>query len=189
MGDNREQKEVERSPDGRYIRFPVKLGDGAYKAVWLGYDTELGIEVAWCLVETRRIPQRERARIRSETEILSHLHHNHIINFYQVWENPETEQVCNNMHFISSHYFQIVFTTERVTSGSLKSYINRVKPLRLKVIKKWCRQILKGLEYLHSQTPPVIHRDLSTITHLHWFSYILENQNVTTYLLTETMEN
>jgi WNK lysine deficient protein kinase len=145
-------KEVERSPDGRYIRYDSKLGDGAYKAVWLAYDTELGIEVAWCLVETKKIPPRERERIKSETEILSHIHHQHIINFYQVWENPATEQ--------------IVFTTERVTSGSLKQYINRVKPLKLKIIKKWCRQILKGLEYLHSQNPPVIHRDLSKIFNL-----------------------
>ena len=27
-------------------------------------------------------------------------------------------------------------------------------------MKKWCRQILKGLAYLHSRQPPVIHRDL-----------------------------
>ena len=27
-------------------------------------------------------------------------------------------------------------------------------------MKKWCRQILKGLAYLHSRNPPVIHRDL-----------------------------
>ena len=27
-------------------------------------------------------------------------------------------------------------------------------------MKKWCRQILKGLAYLHSRHPPVIHRDL-----------------------------
>lgn len=29
-----------------------------------------------------------------------------------------------------------------------------------KAIKNWARQILKGLNYLHSQNPPVIHRDL-----------------------------
>jgi serine/threonine protein kinase len=27
-------------------------------------------------------------------------------------------------------------------------------------MKKWCRQILKGLAYLHNRNPPVIHRDL-----------------------------
>jgi WNK lysine deficient protein kinase len=30
----------------------------------------------------------------------------------------------------------------------------------LKAIKNWARQILHGLDYLHSHQPPVIHRDL-----------------------------
>lgn len=30
----------------------------------------------------------------------------------------------------------------------------------LQVLKSWCRQILKGLSFLHSRNPPVIHRDL-----------------------------
>uniref|UniRef100_A0A2P2KP78 non-specific serine/threonine protein kinase n=2 Tax=Rhizophora mucronata TaxID=61149 RepID=A0A2P2KP78_RHIMU len=30
----------------------------------------------------------------------------------------------------------------------------------MRAVKNWCRQILKGLLYLHSRDPPVIHRDL-----------------------------
>jgi serine/threonine protein kinase len=30
----------------------------------------------------------------------------------------------------------------------------------LKAIKNWARQILHGLDYLHSHQPPIIHRDL-----------------------------
>ena len=40
------------------------------------------------------------------------------------------------------------------------SYIKRFRKINLKVLKNWCRQILKGLLFLHSRTPPVIHRDL-----------------------------
>lgn len=40
------------------------------------------------------------------------------------------------------------------------SYVKRFKKINMKVLKNWCRQILKGLSFLHSRTPPVIHRDL-----------------------------
>jgi serine/threonine protein kinase len=30
----------------------------------------------------------------------------------------------------------------------------------LKIVKRWARQILKGLSYLHSNDPPIIHRDI-----------------------------
>jgi WNK lysine deficient protein kinase len=137
---------VEVSPDGRYERFDERLGTGAYKEVWLAYDTETGKEVAWNTVEIRKLPLSEKKRIKLETEILAELTHPHIINFYHVWENPSVEQIC--------------FTTEIMTSGTLKQYIGRIKAIKLKVIKKWCRQILNGLDYLHSHTPPIIHRDL-----------------------------
>lgn len=42
----------------------------------------------------------------------------------------------------------------------LYSYIKRFKKINAKVLKSWCKQILKGLCYLHTRDPPVIHRDL-----------------------------
>jgi WNK lysine deficient protein kinase len=32
--------------------------------------------------------------------------------------------------------------------------------IRWKIIKRWCKQILRGLLYLHGHEPPIIHRDL-----------------------------
>ena len=40
------------------------------------------------------------------------------------------------------------------------SYLRRFKDVRPKIIRSWGRQILKGLNYLHTRTPPIIHRDL-----------------------------
>lgn len=39
-------------------------------------------------------------------------------------------------------------------------YLKRFKVMKPKVLRSWCRQILKGLHFLHTRTPPIIHRDL-----------------------------
>lgn len=75
---------------------------------------------------------------------------------------------------------QIVFITEMMTSGTLKQcvrrlewhclargsscslpgcrYIHKAKRVKRKIVKKWCRQILDGLAFLHEKR--IIHRDL-----------------------------
>lgn len=55
---------------------------------------------------------------------------------------------------------EYVFITELMTSGTLREYIRKMKSPNLKIVKRWSRQILKGLVYLHSQIPPIIHRDI-----------------------------
>ncbi len=47
-----------------------------------------------------------------------------------------------------------------MTSGTLREYIRKLQIPNTKIVKRWCRQILKGLLYLHSHNPPIIHRDI-----------------------------
>ncbi|KAL0412254.1 UNVERIFIED_CONTAM: putative serine/threonine-protein kinase WNK4 [Sesamum latifolium] len=52
---------------------------------------------------------------------------------------------------------------EEITSYTIvlaSRYRKKHKTVDMKAIKNWARQILRGLDYLHSQIPPVIHRDL-----------------------------
>ncbi|KAK3579345.1 hypothetical protein CHS0354_029636 [Potamilus streckersoni] len=81
--------------------------------------------------------------------MLKELQHPNIVRFYDSFEqvNQRGRKV-------------IVLVTELMTSGTLKTYIKRFKKINPKVLKNWCKQILKGLYYLHTRTPPVIHRDL-----------------------------
>ena len=39
-------------------------------------------------------------------------------------------------------------------------YIRKLQIPNMKIVKRWCRQILKGLLYLHSYNPCIIHRDI-----------------------------
>lgn len=39
-------------------------------------------------------------------------------------------------------------------------YLKRFKEMKLKLLQRWSHQILKGLHFLHTRTPPIIHRDL-----------------------------
>lgn len=137
---------VETSPQGRYLRFEEKLGSGQYKDVYRAYDTWEGIEVAWNTVNMKMLPKEDRKRIMNEVRLLQNLEHKNLVQFHGSWVNREKEQV--------------VFVTEIVVNGSLKDFINKVELIRWKVVKRWVRQILRGLTYLHSKIPPIIHRDL-----------------------------
>ena len=137
---------VEKSPGGRYLRFSEKLGSGAYKDVYRAYDTSEGIEVAWNVVNLTGVPNTERQYIVNEVRLLEKLNHSNIISFHGSWVNRGLDQV--------------IFVTEILSSGTLKSFINKVQVIRYKIAKRWAIQILKGLEYLHSNDPPIIHRDL-----------------------------
>ncbi|KAI4877187.1 hypothetical protein NFI96_026935, partial [Prochilodus magdalenae] len=96
----------------------------------------------------RKLSKAERQRFKEEAEMLKGLQHPNIVRFYDFWESPVKGKKC------------IVLVTELMTSGTLKTYLKRFKVMKPKVLRSWCRQILKGLHFLHTRTPPIIHRDL-----------------------------
>uniref|UniRef100_A0A8C6TLN1 non-specific serine/threonine protein kinase n=1 Tax=Neogobius melanostomus TaxID=47308 RepID=A0A8C6TLN1_9GOBI len=143
-----EMKAVSTSPGGRFLKFDIELGRGSFKTVYKGFDTETWVEVAWCELQDRKLSKMERQRFKEEAEMLKGLQHPNIVRFYDFWESPLKGKKC------------IVLVTELMTSGTLKTYLKRFKVMKPKVLRSWCRQILKGLHFLHTRTPPIIHRDL-----------------------------
>ncbi|XP_042346910.1 LOW QUALITY PROTEIN: serine/threonine-protein kinase WNK2-like [Plectropomus leopardus] len=98
--------------------------------------------------QDRKLTKAEQQRFKEEAEMLKGLQHPNIVRFYDSWESALRGKKC------------IVLVTELMTSGTLKTYLKRFKVMKPKVLRSWCRQILKGLHFLHTRTPPIVHRDL-----------------------------
>ncbi|XP_044035883.1 serine/threonine-protein kinase WNK4 isoform X2 [Siniperca chuatsi] len=146
--DDLETEAVATSPDGRYLKFNIEIGRGSFKTVYKGLDTETTVEVAWCELQTRKLTKAERQRFSEEVEMLKGLQHPNIVRFHDSWKSTVKGHKC------------ILLVTELMTSGTLKTYLKRFKEMKLKLLQRWSRQILKGLHFLHTRTPPIIHRDL-----------------------------
>ncbi|KAH1075234.1 hypothetical protein J1N35_027562 [Gossypium stocksii] len=139
---------AEKDPSGRYVRYDEVLGRGAFKTVYKGFDEADGMEVAWNQINVEDVLQKpeQLERLYSEVHLLKSLKHVNIIKFYDSWVDDKNKTI--NM------------ITELFTSGSLRQYRKKHKNVEVKAIKSWARQILRGLHYLHSHNPPIIHRDL-----------------------------
>lgn len=140
---------IEVDPTGRYGRYNELLGCGAVKKVYRAFDQEEGIEVAWNQVKLRNFSDDPSTieRLSSEVRLLRSLKNKNIIALYHVWR----DQGKNTLNFI----------TEVCTSGNLRDYRKKHKHVSMKALKKWSKQILKGLNYLHTHEPCIIHRDLN----------------------------
>ncbi|KAG8088976.1 hypothetical protein GUJ93_ZPchr0011g27191 [Zizania palustris] len=89
---------------------------------------------------------KELQRLRTEIQLLKSLQHKHILKLYASWVDTKNKAVN--------------IVTELFTSGNLREYRTKHKKVDMKAMRRWAKQILTGLEYLHSQNPPIIHRDL-----------------------------
>ncbi|KAL6146311.1 hypothetical protein ACLB2K_056992 [Fragaria x ananassa] len=148
VGAKQQPEYVETDPSGRYGRFREMLGKGAMKTVYKAFDEVLGMEVAWNQVKLNNVfgSPEELQRLYSEVHLLKNLNHDSIIHYYTSWID------------IDRRTFN--FITEMFTSGTLREYRQKYQRVSIGAVKNWARQILRGLAYLHTLDPPVIHRDL-----------------------------
>ncbi|KAL5207638.1 hypothetical protein ABZP36_032073 [Zizania latifolia] len=139
---------AEVDPTRRYIRYNEVLGRGAVKTVYKAFDEVDGIEVAWSQVQIDEVMQSpdNLERLYSEVNLVKSLKHETVMKFYNYWVDHQKKTIN--------------VITELFTSGSLRQYRQKHPCVDLKAIKNWARQILHGLNYMHTHQPPIIHRDL-----------------------------
>jgi WNK lysine deficient protein kinase len=70
----------------------------------------------------------------------------YIIEYLACWFGKETR----TLNIITTHL------------DTLQDFISKVKTLRWRIIKKWSKQILRGLDHLHQQKPEIIHRNVTS---------------------------
>ncbi len=129
--------------ENRY-RIRGVLGEGGMSRVYLADDLRLKIQVA--LKENLQTSAESHRQFTQEAEMLARLSH------------PNLPRVID---FFTSHESgKRYFVMDYIAGEDLDKLVKRVGPLNEATALNWIRQILGALEYLHSQTPPIIHRDV-----------------------------
>ena len=126
-------------------------GSGRFKTVYKAFDEKRGVDVAWSKIfaDDNDLTSDQMCKVRDELSTGLQLDHPHVIKMYRCWSDDEHR--CINS------------ITEFFTSGNLRDYSQKhKKTLDIKAVKKWGRQILQGLAFLHQQDPPIVHGDLRT---------------------------
>jgi WNK lysine deficient protein kinase len=142
---------VETSPNERFVRYRDIIGRGAAKIVYRGYDRDAGKEVAWYKVHLDHIEltKRVETEIKKEFDMLTRINSPYVLKLIAFW-------------FDSHEYDKVDVICELFYVGSLKSFIRANGLPSDRLIRRWGRQILLGVQYLHCEAAetPIIHRNL-----------------------------
>src|SRR3990167_2782448 len=134
---------LSRSPKrvGQY-QIGELIGKGAMGFVYKGLDLTRGNIVALKQILRTHLKAEQLQTIHSEIELLKKLNHEHIVKY---------------VDFISTEsHLNIIL--EYVEIGSFDRIIKSLGPIQEDLLAFYVRQILSGLDYLHSQG--IVHRDI-----------------------------
>uniref|UniRef100_A0AAQ4P806 Mitogen-activated protein kinase kinase kinase 22 n=1 Tax=Gasterosteus aculeatus aculeatus TaxID=481459 RepID=A0AAQ4P806_GASAC len=123
------------------------LGRGAFGEVYLCYDVDTGRELA-----AKQVPfdadcqetSKEVNALECEIQLLKNLRHERIVQYYGCLRDPEQKKLTIFVEFMPG--------------GSIKDQLKAYGALTEKVTRRYTRQILQGVSYLHSNM--IVHRDV-----------------------------
>src|SRR6266487_3695135 len=127
---------------GRYL-IVRQLGQGGMGAVYEALDQRLDTTVA--LKETLFADERLRKQFEREARLLARLHH------------PALPRVSDHFSEGDGQFLVMQF----IAGEDLAEMIARKNgPFPTDQVLTWASQLLDALDYLHTQYPPIVHRDI-----------------------------
>jgi serine/threonine protein kinase len=127
---------------GRY-RIVRQLGQGGMGAVYEALDQRLDTTVA--LKETLFTDERLRKQFEREARLLARLHH------------PALPRVSDHFSEGDGQFLVMQF----IPGDDLSEMMNRKRgPFPADQVLTWADQLLDALDYLHTQDPQIVHRDI-----------------------------
>lgn len=144
--------EGEISSDCRYQRVCSRqtdeiLSKSDIKVTYRATNYETGCQVSWHEINLKQLPAEAVNKVWEDFERIRSLQHENVISWLDMWYKPQSRSM--------------VYITELIPEASLRQCLQRTGIPRLKVLRQWLTNILDGLVYLHSQSPPVIHGNLT----------------------------
>ncbi|XP_068588367.1 mitogen-activated protein kinase kinase kinase 22 [Cebidichthys violaceus] len=123
------------------------LGRGAFGEVYLCYDADTGRELA-----AKQVPfdtdcqetSKEVNALECEIQLLKNLRHERIVQYYGCLRDLDQKKLTIFVEFMPG--------------GSIKDQLKAYGALTEKVTRRYTRQILQGVSYLHSNM--IVHRDI-----------------------------
>lgn len=119
------------------------IGHGGMGAVYLARDQRLGHTVA--LKETFFTEERMRRAFEREARLLAHLRHPALPKVTDHFDEDGGQFIV--MEFISGDDLEMLLA-------------QRGEPFPVEQVLAWADELLKALDYLHHQDPPILHRDI-----------------------------
>lgn len=140
------------SPSKKFVRTTEIIGKGSYKTVYKGFNLHTGAEIAWALIDVKKLKKKkDKENILHEIQLLRKIFDSnehitpHIVRVLNSWYVKKTQE--------------IMILTDLYKDGTLLQHFQTYKDyININHIKRWSYQILEGLVFLHFNN--IIHRDL-----------------------------